>query len=465
MISAIDFSRRDIALFSEEAGATLSYAELGQWVEQNRVLLRRIRRPALAFLFSPNSAAMIAAYLACLAEGVPLGLGEPTAEARARIVAAFRPTLLVLPSEEPAPEGHERLGEFAGGGLALWQRTDGVYPVTPHADLALLLTTSGSTGDAKLVRLSRSNLAANARAIGEYLKLGPGEIAGQSLPLHYSYGLSVLNSHLVTGGAVALTRHSFMRPEFWRVIEARRCTSFSGVPYMYETLLRLRWAPSRQPSLRTLTQAGGALRPELARQLHQEMAARGGRFFVMYGQTEATARIAYLPPDKLPEKAGSIGGAISGGELWTEPVPDESGLRQLYYRGANVMLGYATSPADLARGDDLGGVLATGDLAEQDADGFFRITGRLARFAKLFGKRVDLGGVEAEIERAFPVMAMAREGGDRLEIFLPTSPVDPEAVRARLVELLGVPLPAVRVTVLERLPLTASGKKDYKKLG
>jgi acyl-CoA synthetase (AMP-forming)/AMP-acid ligase II len=185
----------------------------------------------------------------------------------------------------------------------------------------------------------------------------------------------------------------------------------------------------------------------------------------MYGQTEATARIAYLPPDKLPEKAGSIGVAIPGGELWTEPVPDEPSLRQLHYRGANVMLGYATVPADLARSDELGGVLATGDLAERDADGFFRITGRLARFAKLFGKRVDLGGVEAEIERAFPVMAMARDGGDRLEVFLQASPVDPETVRARLVDLLGIPLPAVRVNVIERLPLTASGKKDYKKLG
>lgn len=461
----IDFGRPGVALFSEEAGEALSYAALGRRVEENRGLLRRIPRPALAFAFCPNGAGMIAAYLACLAEGVPLGLGDPTPEARARIVAAFAPTLLLLPVGEAAPEGHEHLGEFAGGDVALWQRRGGAYPVAPHPELALLLTTSGSTGDAKLVRLSRRNLEANARAIGEYLALGPGEIAVQSLPLHYSYGLSVLNSHLAAGGAVALTRHSFMRPEFWRVVDARKCTSFSGVPYMYETLHRLRWTPARQPSLRTLTQAGGSLRPELARHFHREMSARGGRLFVMYGQTEATARIAYLPPERLEEKAGAIGVAIPGGELWTEPVPDEPELRQLHYRGANVMLGYATMPADLARGDDLGGVLATGDLAERDPDGFFRVTGRLARFAKLFGKRVDLGGVETEVERGFPgAMAMARDGGDRLDVFLQAASVDPEAVRARLVELLGVPLPAVRVTAIERLPLTASGKKDYKKL-
>ena len=232
----IDFGRPGIALFSEEAGPALSYAELGSWVGENRELLRRVRRPALAFLFSPNSATMVAAYLACLAEGVPLGLGEPTAEARARIVAAFRPTLLLLPADEAAPEGCERLGEFAGNELVLWQRTDGAYSVTPHPDLALLLTTSGSTGDAKLVRLSERNLAANARAIGEYLGLAPGEIAVQSLPLHYSYGLSVLNSHLAAGGAVAEARFRLAKRRCARWAEAHPISrtsagrSFSSPP-------------------------------------------------------------------------------------------------------------------------------------------------------------------------------------------------------------------------------------------
>lgn len=465
MISAIDFSRTGIAIFSEESGPALSYAELGRWVEQDRAWLRRLRRPALAFQFCPNGAAMVAAYLACLAEGVPLGLGEPAGSARERLVASYRPTALILPAEELAPAGYERLGELADGGITLWQ-TPSAYPVEPHEELALLLATSGSTGDAKLVRLSRRNLEANARAIGEYLGLGPGETAIQSLPLHYSYGLSVLNSHLVAGGAIALTRHSFMRPEFWRVVDGRKCTSFSGVPYMYETLHRLRWTPVRHPVLRTLTQAGGALRPDLVEHFHREASRTGGRFFVMYGQTEATARIAYLPPESLPGKVGSVGIAIPAGELWMEPTAEEPGLQQLYYRGANVMLGYATQPSDLTRGDDLGGVLATGDLAERDADGFFRITGRLARFAKLFGKRIDLGGIEAEVERTFPVLAAARDGGDHLEVFLQaTATADSDAVKAHLVALLGVPLPAVRTTLLERLPLTASGKKDYKKLG
>ncbi|HWA10168.1 MAG TPA: AMP-binding protein [Opitutaceae bacterium] len=465
-LAAIDFDRSGAAIFTEEAGPGLSYRELGRWVEQDRERLRRLGPRVPVFLFCPNSAAMIAAYLACLAERLPLALGEPAPLPRAKLCAAYRPAGLILPAEESPPAGYERLDELAGGGIVLW-RTAVREAIELHPDLALLLTTSGSTGDAKLVRLSRKNLEANARSIAAYLGLKPGENAAQALPLHYSYGLSVLNSHLVAGGAITLTRHSFMRPEFWRVADQRGCTSFAGVPYMYETLHRLRWTPAKHPSVRTLTQAGGALRPELARHFQQEVARSGGRFFAMYGQTEATARMAYLPPERLAEKAGSIGQAIPGGELWTEPVPGEPGLAQLFFRGANVMLGYATSPADLARGDDLKGVLATGDLAEKDADGFFRITGRLARFAKLFGKRVDLGGIEAEVEGGFPVTAAARDGGDRIEVFVESAggPADAEAIRARLVGLLGVPVPAVRIVPVERLPLTASGKKDYKRLG
>ena len=146
------------------------------------------------------------------------------------------------------------------------------------------------------MRLTARNLEANASAIAEYLALGPGERAIQSLPMHYSYGLSVLNSHLLAGGTVVLTPHSFMRPEFWRDVDEQGATSFAGVPYMYETLHRLRFDPARHPTLRTFTQAGGALRRDLITHFHTGCRAAGARLVVMYGQTEATARISYVPP-------------------------------------------------------------------------------------------------------------------------------------------------------------------------
>lgn len=467
MIEAIDFASDAPALLIEGRAQVITYRALGRRVAQLREVLQKLPRPALAFLFAANSAEGVAAYLACLAEHIPLGLGEPGETARNRVITAYQPTVVMTGEGEAGlPGGYHPAADVPGGGLTLWCRQDGAtLPAAPHPDLALLLSTSGSTGDAKFVRLSAGNLTANARSIAEYLGLGPAELAVQSLPLHYSYGLSVLNSHLVAGGAVMLTAHSFMRPEFWRAVDAAGCTSFAGVPYMYETLARLRVNPAGYAGMRTLTQAGGHLRVEMVRHFQAATEARQGRFFVMYGQTEATARIAYVPPERLAEKAGAIGIAIPRGELWLEPVEGDASVRQVMYRGPNVMLGYAAGAADLGRGDEQRGVLATGDLGEGDADGFIRLTGRLARFAKLFGKRINLASVEVEIETHFPVRAMVTEGTEQLMIHLEGVADGTEnRIKAHLAQWLGVPPPALRIVELARLPLTASGKKDYKAL-
>jgi acyl-CoA synthetase (AMP-forming)/AMP-acid ligase II len=325
------------------------------------------------------------------------------------------------------------------------------------------LTTSGSTGSPKLVRLAARNLESNARRIAEYLDLGPGERAVQSLPIYYSYGLSVLNSHLVAGGSVVLTPHSFMRPEFWRDADEQQATSFAGVPYMYETLHRLRFEPGRHPSLRTFTQAGGALRRELVAHFHDRAARSGARLVVMYGQTEATARISYVPPGRLSEKIGTIGVPIPGGRLRLEPLDGGDGATELVYEGENVMLGYAETPADLALGDVLRGVLRTGDLGTVDADGYFSVVGRLKRFAKLFGRRVSLEDVERELESAFPVRAIATDAGERLGVSVAADgDVRDDAVVAHLTKFLAVPPSAILLRRVAELPLTSTGKKDYK---
>jgi len=315
------------------------------------------------------------------------------------------------------------------------------------------------------VRLTRRNLESNARSIARYLGLGPRERAIESLAMQYSYGLSVLNSHLAAGGSVVLTAHSFLRPEFWRAVDDERCTSFAGVPYVYETLHRLRFDPRRHPSLRTLTQAGGALRRDLIAHFQQLTEGAGARFFVMYGQTEATARISYVPPEMLPRKIGSIGIPIPDCRLRLAPVEDAAGLLELVCEGPNVMMGYADSPADLALGDILGGVLRTGDLGGVDDDGFFSVVGRLKRFAKLFGRRVSLEDVERDLEAAFPVRVAALDGGDRIVVHAEQEdPVHSEDLVRHVAKLLGVPPGAVVVRLVQVLPRTSTGKKDYRAL-
>ena len=464
MIDAM-LGRRDegLALIAPGQGIQLTYAQLGKRVEEVAQQLRAlVGERRLVFLAPGPDIQAVLLYLGCLRADLPVCLAEPQPDPLLRLCHAYGPWLVLAPSTLATPEGWTLSpAPVPGYVAALAER-----PIehTLHPDLALLLTTSGSTGSPKLVRLSLRNLESNARAIAEYLGLGPGERAIQSLPMHYSYGLSVLNSHLVAGGSVVLTPHSFMRPEFWRDATEQRTTSFAGVPYMYETLHRLRFDPASHPHLRTLTQAGGGLRRDLIAHFHSRASQSGARLVVMYGQTEATARISYVPPERLGEKIGTIGVPIPGGRLSLEPLAGEEGsAAQLVYQGDNVMMGYAEAPADLRLGDVQHGLLRTGDLGTVDQDGYFTVVGRLKRFAKLFGRRVSLEDVERELESAFPVHAIATDAGERLHLYLAVDGViRDDSLVSHVAQFLSVPPAAILIRRVSELPLTAAGKKDYK---
>ena len=462
MIDAV-LRHRDarLALIAPAQDERLTYAELGQRVDEiAERLLQTVPGRRLVFLAPGPDLQAVLLYLGCLRADLPVCLAEPQPDPLARLSQVYRPALVLAPATLGMPVGWTAKPFPAPGYVAALADRMEDQPI--HPDLALLLTTSGSTGSPKLVRLTRGNLEANAAAIVQYLGIDAGERALLSLPMFYSYGLSVLNSHLFAGGTAVLTPHSFMRPEFWRDADEQRATSFAGVPYMYETLHRLRFDPARHPSIRTFTQAGGALRHDLVTHFHQRITEAGARLVVMYGQTEATARISYVPPDRLSQKIGTIGIPIPNGRLWLEPL-DTGGAFQLVYEGPNVMMGYADSGADLALGDVQQGVLRTGDLGTVDQDGYFRIVGRLKRFAKLFGRRVSLEDIERELEACFPVRAMASDAGERVRIHVATDEgVEDGDLVAHLARFLAVPPSAIVIRRVSELPLTTTGKKDYK---
>jgi acyl-CoA synthetase (AMP-forming)/AMP-acid ligase II len=450
-----------LALIAPAQDERLTYAELGQRVEEIAEHLRQaVPGRRLVFLAPGPDPQAVLLYLGCLRAGLPVCLAEPQADPLSRLSGVYRPALVLTPATLGTPAGWTPQPSPLPGYVAAVADEIEEQPI--HPDLALLLTTSGSTGSPKLVRLTRRNLEANAAAIVQYLGIDAGERALLSLPMFYSYGLSVLNSHLVAGGTVVLTPHSFMRPEFWCDADEQRVTSFAGVPYMYETLHRLRFDPARHPTIRTFTQAGGALRRELVTHFHERATRAGARLVVMYGQTEATARISYVPPDRLSQKVGTIGIPIPGGRLWLEPL-ETGGAAQLVYEGPNVMMGYADSASDLALGDVQQGVLRTGDLGTMDQDGYFSIVGRLKRFAKLFGRRVSLEDIERELETCFPVRAMASDGGERVRVHVATDRgVKDGDLVAHLARFLAVPPSAIVIRRVSELPLTTTGKKDYK---
>ena len=214
-----------------------------------------------------------------------------------------------------------------------------------------------------------------------------------------SFGISILNSHLVSGATILLTDKSIAQKEFWNFIKQEKATSLSGVPYTFEMLKRLRFFRMDLPSIKTITQAGGKLRADLVKEYIDGAIATNKQFIVMYGQTEATARMSYLPWEVASEKYASIGVAIPGGvfELQDENLKvitccDVDG--ELVYRGANVSMGYAETQSDLTKGDENNGILYTGDIARRDADGYYYITGRMKRFVKVFGNRVNLDAIE-----------------------------------------------------------------------
>jgi long-chain acyl-CoA synthetase len=444
-------------------GAVLSYGALDAEVARcQRVLQGR----SLIFCLCHNDLPSLVAYLAALrASLVPLLLpGNLDEAALAKLVQTYEPRYLVHQRSELA---------LPGWSAPLWQDRGTVlqerqsHQAAPlHDDLALLLTTSGSTGSPKLVRLSHSNLLANADSIARYLELDAHERAITSLPMHYSYGLSVVNSHLRVGASLVLTDRSLMDPQFWTLLRDQQVSSMAGVPYLYDMLLKLRLERLDLGSVRTLTQAGGRLAPEKIRQVHAACATKGVRFITMYGQTEATARIAYLPAAQTAAKAGAIGHAIPGGDLWLE---DEARARisatgvtgELVYSGPNVSLGYAETRQDLALGDERCGLLRTGDLAQRDEDGHFWIVGRKSRFIKLYGNRVALDAVETLLQAEGLECAAT---GDDTQLVVGVSGVTPSAaaaLRQSLALRLGIHPVAIRVLGLPALPRLDSGKVNY----
>jgi acyl-CoA synthetase (AMP-forming)/AMP-acid ligase II len=426
-----------VALLTEDGSFT--YAELAGQVSAAAEQLGFRRR--LVALAARNDSGSIATYLAALAGHHPLILVDgDNADGLRRIVDRYDPDVVV------ASGSHPEIDERRHGSRH-----------ELHPDLALLLSTSGSTGSPKLVRLSRRNIQANAESIAAYLDLTDRDRAITTLPMAYCYGLSVINSHLNRGASVVLTDRSVIDPEFWELLRRTRATSFAGVPYTFDLLDRIGFADMELPDLRYLTQAGGRLDPAHVRAYATLGERRGWDLYVMYGQTEATARMAYLPPALAATRPESIGIPIPGGSMRIEPVPGAAdGTGELVYRGPNVMLGYANGPADLALGRTTD-ELRTGDLGRRADDGTFEITGRRTTFIKIAGLRMDPGGIERLLESRGVRAGVAGTDDELVLVIEHATEADP----GRLVrETVCLPAHAVRVVAVPELPRLPNGKLD-----
>lgn len=455
----------NIAVITDR-GETMTYAELDLFTREFQA---HIPSPGLAFCLCENRLGSLAGYVAALNNNLPLVLvdGAKNIDLLQRLTDIYSPEYIWIPTERISEVGGDTIFTFASYSLQQMKYEKEVEKVEIYKDLALCLTTSGSTGSPKLVRLTKANLLANAESIAEYLQINSEERPITTLPMHYSYGVSVINSHLISGATLLLTDKTVMQKELWTFCKEQNATSISGVPYTYEMLKRLRFFRMDLPALKTMTQAGGKLKAELAKEYIDAANAAGKRFFVMYGQTEATARMSYLPWNVAATKPGSIGIAIPRGEFSLIDVdgnlitePDKDG--ELIYRGANVSLGYAECRADLAKGDERHGELHTGDVARRDSDGYYYITGRLKRFVKIWGNRCNLDATEQLVKDIITNCACAGVD-DKITIFV-TEPGLEKSIIDMLSEKTGLNSKAFAVKIIESIPKNSSGKIQYAEL-
>ncbi len=466
----LDKYGENIAVITDK-GEQLTY---GAFLLDCDNLMSSLASRRLLFLVCNNSLESLVAYIGALRKGivpVMINVGMDV-QLYKHLYEQYKPAYVYAPEDWGAIADEVKKGCFVKlqeyRAFAQYA-TDCIEEYELNPDLALLLTTSGSTGSPKLVRQSYDNINSNADSIAQYLGIMATDRAITTMPMSYTYCLSIINSHLLMGASLVMNDYSIIQREFWTLFKESEPTTFGGVPYIYEQLKKLRFGRMNLPSLRYITQAGGKLSKEMAEEFNEICEDKGIQLIIMYGQTEATARMAYLPWEHAKEKAGSMGIAIPGGEFSLidvdENIIEESDIvGELVYRGPNVTLGYAEGFKDLVLGDERRGVLVTGDMAKRDADGFYYIVGRKKRFLKMYGNRVNLDEVEGLLKKEGYECVCAGVD-DNMKIYTTAKAEETHKdIIGFLSKTLGFVQRSFEIRVIDEIPRNESGKVLYSAL-
>lgn len=441
----------------DDSGESLTYGSLCSYADELRKVLPY---RTLVFLLAENCIGSLIGYTSFLNNHVvPLILSNKTEKTLFdNLYSTYQPEYLWLPTSRAAEFGQEPLYSAFGYSLI---KTGNPTPEL-FEDLSLLLPTSGSTGSPKLVRHSYRNIEANAENVKNLFQITPSERAMGVLPMHYTMGLSVIASHLYAGATVLLCGKSLLDRGFWSMLKEQHATSFTGVPYSFELLSKLRFFRMDLPDLKIVTQGGGKLTEEMWQSLVDYAKDKGKKFIATYGQSECTARMAYLPAELAATKICSIGIAEPGGQL---SIINHEGVEtfegedsgEMVYRGENVTLGYAYSKEDLLKGDENHGIMHTGDLARRDADGCYYIIGRLKRFLKIFGLRIGLDEVENLIRSNYDTDCYCSGDDEKLLIKL-TNPAVAEEIPHFIEEKTHLFYQRVNVEIVDKILRNETGK-------
>lgn len=460
MIFDID-KRNSFTLASiDDSGQEITNGELCTFSEN---FFSAIKSRTLIFILSENTIGSFAGYVASLSNKiVPLILSCNTdKELLNQLIHLYKPEYFWIPERMVNEYNYQTI--YSNYHYTLLKTN--YKPFQLHPDLALLLPTSGSTGSPKLVRHSYSNVDNNARNVAQFFEAGPTDRPVAILPMHYTMGLSVITSHLHAGSLILLVKNNLTDKSFWEFIKNNKATSFTGVPYSFEVLYRLRVFRMNLPDLKIFTQGGGKLREELFKEFAEFCKNTNRKFIATYGQTEGTARMAYLPAELATKKTGSIGNAIPNGKLSLiddngSEIKEMEATGQMVYRGPNVTLGYAQRGEDLIKGDENKGVLFTGDIARRDADGCYYIIGRMKRFLKIYGFRIGLDELEHIIKSKYNIDCVCTGNDDHLKILITKEELKND-VKNLIADKTGLFHMAIEVSVIDEIPKNEAGKTIF----
>lgn len=460
MFLGLDKHNSSLLAAIDDSGHSITYGELMAFCHR---FSKKTGDRSLMFILADNVVGSMAGYIAAMAtKVVPLILsGNMGREMLDKLIETYTPSYIWAPKTKEAEFNHKQV--FSEFGYVLLKTQFPKHKL--HHDLSLLLPTSGSTGSPKLVRHSYQNVEQNARNVAAFFELNQSHRPIAILPMHYTMGLSVVTSHLYAGATLLLIKNSLTSKAFWQFIKENNATSFTGVPFSFEVLFKLRFFRMTLPNLTLLTQGGGKLSKELFSAFAEYAESTGRKFIATYGQTEGTARMAWLPAEMATKKTCSIGKAIPNGQL---SLIDENGNEikepeqegEMVYGGPNVTLGYAEKIDDLSKGDENNGVLYTGDIAKRDADGFYYILGRKNRFLKLFGFRVSLDETENMVKSTFDTDCLCLGKDDKMKVLI-TNPEKKEIIRKFLVEKTGIFHGAFEIESVESVKKNEVGKPVY----
>lgn len=463
MILNIDKQPREALAAIDAVGNRLTYGELCYF---SKMLESAMPFRSLLFLLTENNVGGIAWSIGCMgAKQVPLILNAHTEEGLFQnLMEIYRPPYLCVPKGNPMVESYKVVMEAYGYVLL----STGNESCPLHEELSHLLPTSGSTGSPKLVRHKYANIEAAALNISTFFELTSNDRPLLVLPLYYTMGLSIVFSHLYAGATVLATNQSMTDRAFWQFLKEQKATSFTGVPYSFEILNLMRFFRMDLPDLQLLTQGGGKMPKTLNQKFVDYCKTTGKRWIATYGQSEGTARMAWLPAEWAESKMGSIGRAVPNGEMFlidgegnTITEPNVQG--EMCYRGKNVTMGYARQREDLLLGDERNGFLKTGDLAYQDEDGCFYIVGRMGRFLKLFGMRIGLDECEQIIKAKFPIECACVGNDEKMTVYITDGNLT-ASVKEELVDKTKLVATAFEIKVISAIPKNEAGKTLYSKL-